>query len=334
MNRTRAKLSSLVELLRLRAFQQPEQRIYTYLIDGETEGPHLTYEALDRQARAIAALLQSYQASGSEHYCSILQVSNSSRRFFGCLYAGVIAVPLPPPNMAQPQRALCTVSRNRKRCSADSGTDYFVDPRQDRGVCYASPGLRTCVGLRPTRWRKRAADEWRDPRRDVDTLALIQYTSGSTAIPKGVMVSHGNLLENSAHIAEAFEISPDDISVTWLPVFHDMGLTNGIIQPMYGGRDCILMPPQSFLQRPVRWLQAISKYKATISGGPILPTKCALARSLRSSAMVSTLAVGSWRTMAPSRSVPTPSSGLLRPLLLAVSAQTFSIRVTDSPRPR
>ena len=104
--------------------------------------------------------------------------------------------------------------------------------------------------------------------RDCDTLALIQYTSGSTAIPRGVMVSHGNLLENSAHIDQAFEISPDDISVTWLPVFHDMGLTNGIIQPMYGGRECILMPPQSFLQRPVRWLQAVSKYKATISGGP------------------------------------------------------------------
>ena len=82
------------------------------------------------------------------------------------------------------------------------------------------------------------------------------------------MVSHGNLLENSAHIAQAFEISPDDVSVTWLPVFHDMGLTNGIIQPMYGGRQCILMPPQSFLQRPVRWLQAVSNYKATISGGP------------------------------------------------------------------
>ena len=82
------------------------------------------------------------------------------------------------------------------------------------------------------------------------------------------MVSHGNLLENSAHISQAFEITPDTVSVTWLPVFHDMGLTNGIIQPLCGGRQCVLMPPQSFLQRPVRWLQAISRYKATISGGP------------------------------------------------------------------
>ena len=113
-----------------------------------------------------------------------------------------------------------------------------------------------------------AAQDWRDPGATSDTLALLQYTSGSTAVPRGVMVSHGNLLENSAHISQAFEITSDTVSVTWLPVFHDMGLTNGIIQPVYGGRRCVLMPPQSFLQRPVRWLQAISHYKATISGGP------------------------------------------------------------------
>ena len=82
------------------------------------------------------------------------------------------------------------------------------------------------------------------------------------------MVSHGNLLENSACISQAFEVTPDTVSVTWLPFFHDMGLTNGIIQPVLGGRWCVLMPPQSFLQRPVRWLQAVARYKATISGGP------------------------------------------------------------------
>ena len=101
-----------------------------------------------------------------------------------------------------------------------------------------------------------------------NTLALLQYTSGSTTAPRGVMVSHGNLLHNSAHISRAFELTPDTVSVTWLPAFHDMGLTNGIIQPVLEGRQCYLMPPQSFLQRPVRWLQAISRYRATISGGP------------------------------------------------------------------
>jgi len=100
------------------------------------------------------------------------------------------------------------------------------------------------------------------------SLALIQYTSGSTAEPKGVMISHGNLLHNSAYINRVFALIPDSVTVTWLPAFHDMGLTNGIIQPVYKGRPCFLMPPVSFLMRPIRWLQAISRYKATISGGP------------------------------------------------------------------
>jgi acyl-CoA synthetase (AMP-forming)/AMP-acid ligase II len=101
-----------------------------------------------------------------------------------------------------------------------------------------------------------------------DTLALLQYTSGSTAEPKGVMISHGNLLHNSDYINRAFALIPDSVTVTWLPAYHDMGLTNGIIQPVYKGRPCYLMSPVSFLMRPIRWLQAISRYKATISGGP------------------------------------------------------------------
>ena len=126
-------------------------------------------------------------------------------------------------------------------------------------------------------------------------------------MPKGVMVSHENLLENSAHISQAFEIASDTVSVTWLPVFHDMGLTNGIIQPVYGGRKCVLMPPQSFLQRPARWLQAVSQYKATISGGPNFAYELCARKITRGAARArSTSAVGSWRTTALSRSVLTP----------------------------
>jgi acyl-CoA synthetase (AMP-forming)/AMP-acid ligase II len=112
------------------------------------------------------------------------------------------------------------------------------------------------------------ARKWQDPSASSATLALLQYTSGSTAVPKGVMVSHGNLLHNSAYLTQALELTPDSVSVTWLPAFHDMGLSNGIIQPLYTGGRCFLMSPQSFLQWPVRWLQAISRYQATVSGGP------------------------------------------------------------------
>ena len=268
MSRTTAKVSTLVELLRSRALQQPEQRIYAYLIDGEIEAAHLTHGALDRQARAIGALLQSYRARGERALLLYPAGLEFISAFFGCLYAGVIAVPLPPPNMAQPQRTV-----PRLRTIANDAQPMFVLTTSSilskvEGLFRQAPELRTLHWLATDKVVGSAADEWQDPAVAVNTLALLQYTSGSTAVPRGVMVSHENLLQNSAHISRAFEITSDTVSVTWLPVFHDMGLTNGIVQPIYGGRQCVLMPPQSFLQRPARWLQAISRYKATISGGP------------------------------------------------------------------
>jgi len=110
--------------------------------------------------------------------------------------------------------------------------------------------------------------EWKAPAATGASIALLQYTSGSTSMPRGVMVSHANLIHNSAHIIPAFALTMESVSVMWLPLFHDMGLTNGVIQPLLMGRECFLMAPQAFLQRPLRWLQAISRYRATISGGP------------------------------------------------------------------
>ncbi|MGO9563620.1 MAG: fatty acyl-AMP ligase [Candidatus Korobacteraceae bacterium] len=268
MSRTTAKVSTLVELLRSRALQQPEQRMYAYLVDGEIEAAHLTHGALDRQARALGALLQAYRARGERAlllYPSGLEFISA---FFGCLYAGVIAVPLPPPNMAQPQRTVL-----RLRTIANDAQPMLVLTTSSilskvEGLFTQAPELRTLHWLATDKIVGSAADEWHDPAVAAKTLALLQYTSGSTAAPRGVMVSHENLLQNSANISQAFEIGPETVSVTWLPFFHDMGLTNGIVQPLYGGRQCVLMPPQSFLQRPARWLQAISRYKATISGGP------------------------------------------------------------------
>ena len=119
-----------------------------------------------------------------------------------------------------------------------------------------TPELQSMRWLAPDQVGADAAPDWRDPEATSNTLALLQYTSGSTATPRGVMVTHGNLIENSAHIDRAFEITAESVSVTWLPVFHDMGLNNALIQPLYGGDRCVLMPPQSFLQQPARWLQA------------------------------------------------------------------------------
>jgi acyl-CoA synthetase (AMP-forming)/AMP-acid ligase II len=262
------EFSSLVEALRSRALQQPEQRVYSYLLDGETKEQHLTLAALDRQARAIGALLQSYGASGERALLLYPSGLDFIAAFFGCLYAGVIAVPMPPPNPAQPRRTLSRLGAiiNDARPSLTLTTSSIHSKLAGMLTLVSEP--QTMRWVATDNLISSLAQEWQDPGATRGSLALLQYTSGSTTIPRGVMVTHGNLIHNSAHISRAFEITKDTVSVTWLPVFHDMGLTNGIIQPLLSGRQCYLMPPQSFLQRPVRWLQAISRYRASISGGP------------------------------------------------------------------
>ncbi len=268
MNQATGKTSTLVELLSKRALRQPDLRLFTYLIDGEIEGPSLTLAELDSQARVVGAALQSRGAHGARALLLYPPGLEFITAFFGCLYAGAIAVPLPAPNMAQPQRTL-----PRLRTVANDAQPMFalttsaILSRVDKLFSQA-PELQSVRWIATDTIVTSAARDWHDPGATSKTTALLQYTSGSTADPRGVIVSHGNLLANSAHISHAFEITPDTVSVTWLPAFHDMGLTNGIVQPVFGGRRCILMPPQSFLQRPLRWLQAISHYRASISGGP------------------------------------------------------------------
>ncbi|MCA9927204.1 MAG: AMP-binding protein, partial [Anaerolineales bacterium] len=112
------------------------------------------------------------------------------------------------------------------------------------------------------------AEQWRSPVVNEATTAFLQYTSGSTGNPKGVILSHGNLLENSADIYRCFGHHADSQGVIWLPPYHDMGLIGGILQPLYGAFPVTLLSPLDFLKRPLRWLEAISKYRATTSGGP------------------------------------------------------------------
>ena len=262
------EFSTLVEILRWRALQQPEQRNYTFLVDGEAEGDHLTSAALDCQARSIGALLQTYRASGERALLLYPAGLEFIPAFFGCLYAGVIAVPLPPPNLAQPQRTLPRLRAIISDAQPSVVLTTSAILSNTEGLFAQAPELQKLRWLATDKVAGSLAQEWRDPAVTSNTLALLQYTSGSTAEPKGVMISHGNLLHNSAYIHRLFALVPDSVTVTWLPAFHDMGLTNGIIQPVYKGGPCYLMPPASFLMRPIRWLQAISRYKATISGGP------------------------------------------------------------------
>jgi acyl-CoA synthetase (AMP-forming)/AMP-acid ligase II len=262
------EFSTLVEILRWRALRQPELRIYTFLFDGEAEGDHLTHAGLDSRARSIGALLQSYRAGGERALLLYPAGLEFIAAFFGCLYGGVVAVPLPPPNLAQPQRSLPRLRAIISDAQPSVVLTTSAILSNSEGLFTQAPELQKMRWLASDKVSDDPAQEWRDPAVTSSTLALLQYTSGSTAEPKGVMISHGNLIHNSAYIHRLFALIPNSVTVTWLPAFHDMGLTNGIIQPVYKGRPCYLMPAVSFLMRPIRWLEAISRYKATISGGP------------------------------------------------------------------
>jgi len=264
-----SSFSTLVEVLRWRALRQPEQLAYAYLLDGEAEGGRLTYAELDREARTIAALLQTCCASGQRALLIYPTGLEFIAAFFGCLYAGVIAVPVPPPTAAQQQRTFPRLRAiaNDARPSVALTTSSILSKVE--ALFTQAQELATMRWVATDKLTGGLAPQWQNPAVTSNSLALLQYTSGSTTVPRGVMVSHGNLLHNSANVNHAFELTPHSgVSVSWLPVFHDMGLTNGIVQPTYVGRPCFILPPQSFLQRPVRWLQAISRYHGTVSGGP------------------------------------------------------------------
>lgn len=262
------EFTTLVDILLWRALRQPDQRTHIHMIDGEKEGEFLTHAALDCKAKSIGALLQSYQAEGERALLLYPAGLDFIGGFFGCLYAGVIAVPLAAPNLAQPER---TLPRLRAVISDAQPsvvlTTSAILSGADRLFSQA-PDLQRLRWVATDKVPSGHALEWRNPAVTTNTVALLQYTSGSTAEPKGVEVSHGNLLHNSDYISRIFAFDPNGVTVSWLPAFHDMGLMNGIIQPVFKGRPCYLMPAVSFLMQPIRWLQAISRYRATISGGP------------------------------------------------------------------
>jgi len=261
-------IQSLVELLRYRARVQKTDRAYTFLVDGEIEGESLSYEELDRRSRAVAARLQAEGAAGDRALLLYPPGLDFITAFFGCLYAGVVAVPASPPHPARPGRSL-----PRLEAIVHDAAARFVlttTPIAVLAPAFAreAPALARGRWLTTDRFDEGPADAWREPQVAPETLAFLQYTSGSTAAPKGVMVSHGNLLHNLTVIHCCAENDADTVAVSWLPVYHDMGLIEGLLAPVFGGYPTHLMAPTAFLQKPLRWLRAISRYRATNSGGP------------------------------------------------------------------
>ncbi len=257
--------SNLVDLLRHRAAHQGADRAFSYLVDGENEEQTISYHELDRQARAIAAWLQARNLSGERALLLYPAGLEFIAAFFGCLYAGVVAVPAYPPRRNRSMNRIEAIVEDAEAKVALTLSSVF-DRNAD--MVNSTPDLARLQWLCTDTLSDGAEKTWLPPDVHGDTLAFLQYTSGSTGTPKGVMLSHANLIHNSALICYAFEHTRSGVGVFWLPSYHDMGLIGGILQPMYYGRPNVLMSPMSFLQRPFRWLQAISKHRGTVSGGP------------------------------------------------------------------
>ena len=254
---------TLVQSLQQRAAQTPDQVALRFLAESAEHSVVLSYRDLDQRARTIAAALQANAGLGERAVLLFPSGPDYVAAFFGCLYAGVIAVPAYPPESTRrhhQERLLSIISD--------------AEPRLLLTIASLSEGLAQIENaptvLSVDTLEAQLADQWVEPDLKADDIAFLQYTSGSTALPKGVQVSHGNLVANEVLIRRGFgiDLNPDDVIVSWLPLYHDMGLIGGLLQPIFSGVPCVLMSPAYFLGRPLRWLEAISEYGGTISGGP------------------------------------------------------------------
>jgi acyl-CoA synthetase (AMP-forming)/AMP-acid ligase II len=256
--------ATLVDMLRRRASSTPDKTLYIFLSDGEMEERPLTYGQLDARARQIASLLQQQGSVGDRALLLYPPGLDYIAAFFGCLYAGWIAVPSYPPRRNRHDARLQAIMDDAQAKVVLTDEDTYQD-RQSR--------IDHMPDLAAMHWIAvdtitNDPDDWQLPAITPDHIAFLQYTSGSTGTPKGVMLSHFNLLSNLALIYKGFELSERSQGVSWLPPYHDMGLIGGILQPIYCHGWTVLMSPFAFLQKPIRWLAAISKYEATISGAP------------------------------------------------------------------
>jgi acyl-CoA synthetase (AMP-forming)/AMP-acid ligase II/thioesterase domain-containing protein/acyl carrier protein len=279
-----------------RVASSPETLAYTFLKEGLYRAESITLGKLDRKARAIAAVLQAHCTKGDRVLLVYPQSIEAIAAFLGCLYAGVVAVPAPAPETTRLKRVLPrleaiaadaganVVLSSTKILQAREGWQFTahsdVQPLHGRPCLWlhyrltsgrfteSAPQLTALPWIATDKLPPTLATQWQAPDLQGDTLAYLQYTSGSTSTPKGVMLDHDNLMGHLAALQRAGGYTTESVTVTWMPYFHDYGLVEGMLLPLYNGTPCYLMSPTAFIKRPLRWLTAISRYRATHSQAP------------------------------------------------------------------
>ncbi|WP_051356791.1 fatty acyl-AMP ligase [Azorhizobium doebereinerae] len=255
---------SLVDMLRRQAQSRPDARALVFSSGKPEVEPELSYGGLQAQAATLARRIAAETRPGDRALLIFPSGLEFVVAYFACLMAGVIAVPLMPPRRNATQDASAAIMADCTPRIALSPAGEGEDPRGTLRQRLADAGIRhLTVALSPD-----AADDAPDRAVAGDDLAFLQYTSGSTSTPKGVMVSHGNLVANLEMMRQRFGNHAGSTHVSWIPLYHDLGLILNLLQPLYVGATCVLMMPSGFMHRPLNWLRNIARFRAEVAAAP------------------------------------------------------------------
>jgi acyl-CoA synthetase (AMP-forming)/AMP-acid ligase II len=273
-----AGAATIVEVLHWQASHQADKRAFVFLERGEREAAACTFAELDARARLIAGTLLSRGLAGERIVLAYPTCIEFIAALFGCFYAGAVAIPAPADGSLRAVARLTGILADSQAAAVLTLRpllDRLVEPGAD---AHGALSARHCILTDELRETSEAASLRAATPQDV---ALLQYTSGSTGNPRGVILTHGNLISNQRTLSTLLRSTPADIGMTWLPLYHDMGLIGAVLHSIYCGGFSALMPPLAFVQRPIRWLQAIDRYRASISIAPGFAYGLAASRAQR-----------------------------------------------------
>ncbi|WP_078393736.1 fatty acyl-AMP ligase [Shouchella patagoniensis] len=263
-NKSIMKHETLIDVLENKVETSPHYTIFQWLQNGEKEGQTLSYKELEQNAKAIASVLQGMNLEGESALLLYPSGLDFISAFFGCLYGKVIAVPAYPPKKNHHMERLIKIikdSRARVILTTTSIKQKIVDTK-----AFENNNMINIVATETI--NDKEAYLWDKPRLCENDVAFLQYTSGSTSAPKGVIVTHKNLIHNINMIRETFDLNQNTNIASWLPFYHDMGLIGCILTSVYSNSKCYLMSPMDFIQEPRKWIDVLSKYKVHFSVAP------------------------------------------------------------------
>ena len=259
------ELTNLLDIIKYRAIVQPDDIAYIFLEDGEDIERTVTFLQLHEQALIVAQGIREYAVEGDRVILVYQPGMDFIIAFIACVYAGVIAVPVYPPTGIKDIPRFVKISKSSGAVAFCTQSDMLMPMKM---AVDGTPSVAGTPCLATDTFKESVVGDWQWPNTTADTIMFLQFTSGSTGDPKGVMVSHGNLLHNERLSQLSGQHDSNLIGVNWAPQYHDMGLIGSILMVPYSGCKLVLLSPIAFLQKPIRWLKAVSKYKATASGGP------------------------------------------------------------------